>query len=291
MRRTLFLVVLAISLIAAPTAHADVAPNSGLPGSTCVAAPAPIPYTAPGAGVSTSGFGPDAPAYYEIGRPTGLYEGAAAKGIMLVIHGGSWYMVGKEATSSTRAYSDHWRARGWLTVAVDYRPCAQSIKDVAWFMQRIRMARPNAVICAAGLSAGGHLALLLASYRPDLACVIALAGPSDLNALATQNAKLFNQAAAAFGADPNRLRYVSPISYVPWMRARVLLASSAGDPLVVPAQNEAFAAALRAAQPSLYVDSMTLESGSTYFVHAGISSAALENLLAREQALVAPLVG
>lgn len=306
MRRLLILLIfIAVGVGALPAAASEtVGPNSGLPGSTCEAAKLPVPYTAPGPGIATSGFGSDAPGYYEIGRPTGAFEGAKPKGIMLVIHGGAWYMVGKEAVVTARPSADRWRAQGWLTVSIDYRACAQSIKDVVWFMKKIRAARPDAVVCAMGMSAGGHLALLLASVRNDVACVVALAGPSDLNALIDQTAYnptlqtrdsygptlLYYTAAAAFGADPNRLRFFSPTSYVGTMRARVLLVMGEHDVVVPLEQNHDYAAALRAAQPDAYVDSAVLGFGAIPFVHTGISLAARDELLVHEQALVAPLV-
>ena len=46
--------------------------------------PEPSP---PGDGVSTTGLPSGAPAYYEVGEPTGAYQGQAPKGVMLVIHG------------------------------------------------------------------------------------------------------------------------------------------------------------------------------------------------------------
>ena len=39
----------------------------------------------------------------------------------------------------------------------------------------------------AGVSAGGHIALMLAVRNPDVACVMSLAGPTDLPALRTES--------------------------------------------------------------------------------------------------------
>src|SRR5689334_10864411 len=159
-----------MSLVVAPAARADAsAVNSGLPGSSCAPTREPnAVYTPPGAGVTTTGLGADAPAYYEIGAPTGTHTGRAPKAIMLVIHPGGWYVVGQEALARwARPIAKRWRSAGWQTVTVDYRACGYSIVDVLWFMQRLRALHPSAVICATGSSAGAHLAMLLATMRPD----------------------------------------------------------------------------------------------------------------------------
>ncbi len=294
--------LVAVALAAPAAADVIPAPNSGLPGSTCQPGPVAAPYKAPGAGVTTTGLGSNAPAYYEIGSTTGAFAGKTPKGIMIVIHGGGWYAVGKELLVGIRPYVDHWRARGWQTVSIDYRGCGQSLGDVFWFMQRIRQMRPNATICAAGMSAGGHLALMLASVRKDLACVIAMAGPSDLGALSEQTAydptltaftpvrptMLYNVALSAFGGDPATLVFSSPMRYVTNVNARVLLASGELDTIVPTVQNTNYAAALKAAQPNAYVDVALLPFGMQPFVHTGISPAAGDDLNARELALVAP---
>jgi acetyl esterase/lipase len=308
MRRTTALVVLLVASVFAGATQAaqglEIAPNSGLPGSSCAAGRLYTPFTPPGAGVKSTGLGAEAPAYYEIGVPTGAFAGKPPKGVMLVIHGGGWFVVGKETLVPVRSYVDNWRARGWTTLSIDYRACGQSLTDVFWFMRRVREIRPNAVVCAAGLSAGGHLALLLASVRPDVACVISVAGPTDLSSLPNQQTfdpvtatmsavvptKLFNMAAAAFGG-VGTLNAWSPISYAGRIKARVLLANGELDNKVPVQQATDYAAALRSAQPGLYVDEVLLPPGTQPFVHTGASEAGLLEFHAAEDALTAPLVG
>jgi acetyl esterase/lipase len=295
-------VFIAAALLGLPTAHASENVNTGLPGSTCAANDGGLVYEPPANGEFTRGLGVDAPAYYEIGRPSGSYVGQRPKGIMLVIHPGGWHLVGKGAVRYERPSADAWRARGWMTVSVDYRACARSWPDVLWFMRRVRQLAPDAVICAHGESAGGHLALLLASVRTDLACVIALGAPSDFGSLPDQTAfdprtgsessagptYLLNLATAAFGGDA--LVKASPRTYAGRIRARLLLASGETDPVISAAQNANLAAAVLSANPSAYVDVDLLPAGSSKFVHTGVDPAALADLDAREDALVAPLV-
>jgi acetyl esterase/lipase len=295
---------LACSVIAAgarPAAAAGPPANSGLPGSRCAAAvDRDGRYTAPARGVTTTGLGADAPGYYEIGAPSGHYEGLAPKAIMLVLHPGGWFLVGKEVLAHWgRPMANRWRAAGWQTVNVDYRACGQSIVDVLWFMQRLRYLHPHSVICATGSSAGGHLAVLLATMRPDLACAISHAGPTNLPSLDHQLASdaagswsdagpklLSNYAKAAFGGDPTR----SPRQYVSNISARVLLATGQTDPLVPRAQDAAFAKAFRAAHPTGFVDVLSLPPGDQFFVHTFVSKTSLRELRMREDALVAPLL-
>ena len=289
----------AIGLVAAPPAQATA--NSGQPGSTCAASNGGVPFSPPKNGESTTALGVDAPAYYEVGPPMGAFAGKRPKGYMLVIHGGGWHLVGKGMVAYERRRADSWRARGWQTINVDYRACARSVGDVVWFKRRVRLLHPGASICAHGTSAGAHLALLLASSDSDLACVIALAGPTDLLAIGSQSAydprvraltnagpaHVANLAKAAFGA---KVAAASPMRYASATRARLLLASLELDPMIPVAQNAAFARAVRQARPGAYVDVDVLPAGRVKFVHGGTSQAALDDLRRREDALVAPLV-
>ncbi|HUR77952.1 MAG TPA: alpha/beta hydrolase [Acidimicrobiales bacterium] len=302
------LVMLACVLISGaglPAAAAGGPPaNSGLHGSSCAAAAdTGSKFTAPDSGVTTTGLGSDAPAYYEIGAPSGAYAGRAPRAIMIVIHPGGWFFVGKEVVARwARPMANRWRDAGWQTINIDYRACGQSIVDVLWFMQRVRVLHPEAVICAVGSSAGGHLAMLLATMRQDLACAISRAGPTDLLSLDRQSTfdsgsftragpqLLSNYAIAAFGAKPSPLVYRSPRQQAKNITARVLLATGQTDPLVPRAQDTEFAKTLRAARPSGYVDVVSLPAGDRFFVHTYVSRASLSELRLREDALVAPLL-
>lgn len=298
------LVMVATLAAVAPTVAPAVAAtaNSGQPGSTCVGNDGGLHYWAPTNGEKTSGLGPDAPAYYEVGAPTGAFAGKTPKGEMLVIHGGGWHLVGKTTVAFERRHADEWRARGWETVNVDYHACGQSLSDVQWFKKRVRVLHPNAVICAEGVSAGAQLALTLATTESDLACVIALGGPTDFGAIAGETAydyrygvfdnagpsKVFNLAAAAFGGN---LASMSPINSAASIGARLLLASGEQDPMIPAAQNSALAHAVLSSHTTAYADVDLLPPGTVKFVHTGTTQAALDDLSRREDALVAGLSG
>src|SRR4051812_43802544 len=52
-----------------------------------------MPLGRPGRGVSKTALGPARWAY-EVGYPAGRFAGRRPRGIMLLIHGGGWYIVG-----------------------------------------------------------------------------------------------------------------------------------------------------------------------------------------------------
>jgi hypothetical protein len=69
--------------------------DSGETDSICTATPTVSDGSALPAGVSASDATfVGAPAYYEVGLPTGAYAGQAPRGVMLVIHGGAWMKPG-----------------------------------------------------------------------------------------------------------------------------------------------------------------------------------------------------
>ncbi|PZS35554.1 MAG: hypothetical protein DLM59_02815 [Pseudonocardiales bacterium] len=246
-----------------------------------------------------------APAYYEVGGPTGSFAGKPPLGVMLVIHGGGWYAEGSGATTSVRPVADRWRARGWETVNLTYHACGRSLDDVLWFYDKTRAwFGPSAVVCASGASAGGHLALTLAAKRKGVYCVVSEGGPTDLQRIQGQAAFelgsgaadqtnggriLHNVAAAAFGGD--NLASISPVSMSQdYLKdTRVLQGFALDDPLVPFQQALDLRRSMLAVNPSAYVDTVQLAHGPVSFVHATISRDAMADFLLREERLVAPI--
>jgi acetyl esterase/lipase len=279
--------------------------NSGQPDSICTDQPAPSSGAPLPAGVSTShpAFA-GAPAYYEVGLPTGTYADEAPRGIMLVIHGGGWTITSAGAVELMRPDADRWRARGWETVNLSYRPCGQSAADALWFYDKARAwFGAGAKMCTLGLSAGGHLALLVGAQRPDLYCAISHAGPTDLRTIQNEGAYdpatgqydqtvnprwVHNLAAAAFGEE--NLASYSPAAQASatLTRTRVLQGFSADDAKVPYQQAADLADAMRAADPAAYVENVQLEIGTIPFRHGRVTQAALDDFYAREKQLAAP---
>jgi acetyl esterase/lipase len=282
--------------------------NSGQADSICTAAPLASNGSALPTGVSSAHVGfIGAPAYYEVGQPTGAYLGKAPRGAMLVIHGGGWTINGIGGVQASRVEADRWRARGFETVNLTYRACGQSFADVAWFYDKARTRfGATAKICATGISAGAHLGLLLAASRPDVYCSVSQAGPTDLGTIQTQMAYdaatgtlgqtlggrwVHNLGAAAFGEE--NLATYSPLALAtgPLRNARVLQAFPADDGIVPWEQATALRDALTAANPAAYADTVSLAQGGLAFGHGHVTQAALDGFYAREVQLVAPIVG
>jgi acetyl esterase/lipase len=283
--------------------------DSGQADSICAAQPMASNGTALPAGVVSShpGFS-GAPAYYEVGLPTGAYAGQAPRGAMLVIHGGGWVTNGTGAVQASRPEADRWRARGFETVNLTYRACGLSFADAAWFYDKSR-ARFGAAakICATGISAGGHLALQLAATRPDVYCVDSIAGPTDLRTIQSQLAYdaatgtlgqtlggrwVHNLAAAAFGEE--NLGALSPAASATGSIAgtRLLQGFSADDATVPWEQATGLRDAVLAANPAAYADTLRLAPGTTVaFGHGRTTQAGLDDFYAREVQLVSPILG
>jgi dienelactone hydrolase len=169
---------------------------------------------------------------------------------------------------------------------------------VAFYDAARRTYGSDAPICASGASAGGHLALLLATRR-SLYCVISRAGIADPGSLPRQTTVdaatgartsegprvLFNWLVSAFGQE--NVAAVSPQRL--GVRTRVLFGVGATDTYVPAAQPRGLRAAMRAADPDAYVDVDVMPFGSQPFVHTTVTDAALADFHRREQALVAPL--
>jgi acetyl esterase/lipase len=280
--------------------------GSGQPDGICTAAPLPSDDSPLPAGVSSSHLAfSDAPDYYEVGLPTGDHAGEAPRGVMLVVHSGGWTIAGAGGVQRVRPDADRWRARGWETVSFANRMCGLSLADTLWFYDRARAwFGPDARICALGTSAGGHLALLIGAYRPDLYCAVSQAGPTDLRTIQGEVAYdaasgafdqtlggrwVHNLAAAAFGEE--NLPVYSPAAQAsgPLKGTRVLQGFSADDATVPYQQAVDLADAMHAADPDAYVDSVQLATGTIPFAHGHVTQAALDDFYAREERLVASI--
>jgi acetyl esterase/lipase len=280
------------------TLHSEVPINTGTMGSICQPTDGGYGSTVVPAGISTTSLGA-APAYYEVGGPTGQFAGKPTKGVVLVVHGGGWFVVGPGAVAASRSEADAWRARGWSTVNLTYRGCEGSLDDVVWFFDKVASISGGRPICATGQSAGGHLVMMLAVRRPSLACAVAKGAPLDLTTLALQTAFesvsgatqatgptwTGHVAAAAFGQEA--LSALSPALQAGQIRARVLVATAAADTLVPGEQATGFATLYNATHPLTPTVPLVLASGSIRWVHGGTTTEALDELSAAEAALAA----
>jgi acetyl esterase/lipase len=177
------------------------------------------------------------------GEPTG-----DPKGLVMLIHGGGWQPSDSEyeqQRQNARSLQD----QGYATVAIGYDEGAKGFRQVVEVYKEAREQYPNLPICASGISAGGHLALMLAVREPDLDCVLALAAPTDLTTLAEDDPsgdEAYRAAVKAFGED--RLAEFSPLRYADRIKAKVLMIIAESDPIAPVAQDRKLAAALPGAE-------------------------------------------
>ncbi len=280
-------------------------PNTGAPGAPCKPVAFEGKRPAPGGAVDTTILGPDAPAPYEMGGATNAEDrDAPPRRVMIFIHGGAWYVVGREALEVQRTLADQWRGAGWQTYSTSYRGCRKSVQDVVKFYDLIRARVGRGVpICLFGQSAGGHLALMLASRRDDVSCVVSLAGPSDLARAAKQG-----KAEAAAGTGPaalaqgtklgsgyaksafgkRNLKVMSPLTRAKKIWARLFLATAKNDALIPGRQDYNLAATLARVHPGSYVDVFRPDPGSHLFIHGTASDESMNSVRERLRTLVAP---
>jgi acetyl esterase/lipase len=121
-----------------------------------------------------------------------------ARPYVFLIHGGSWYRTDRAMVGRVEANRPRLHAWGYATDVVRWRPRRQAFPDVLAAYDRLRLRVGAATpICAWGQSAGAHMALMLAIRRPDVACVVSEAAPTELQRL---GAYLHGRAVDAFGS-------------------------------------------------------------------------------------------
>lgn len=227
---------------------------------------------------------PGAPAFVEVFGPTN------PKKVMITIHGGGWFTVGPEAAHAERPEAFLWADRGWTAVNISYRPYSKSLTDVLWFYDRVRkLVGKKVPVCLSGGSAGGHLALMVAVRRSDVACVIAQGAPTDLTTLGRQKASggpgMARQSSGpalttkwardAFGS--KQLAELSPAKHGKKIKARVLYAVATWDPFIPWDQ------AVQLRRTVKRIETMRLAGGfEVDWVHAPISAQASKQYRAAE---------
>jgi hypothetical protein len=278
--------------------------NGGQPDSMC-ASGLPPPAT-PRDDLSTTALG-DMPFYYEVGAPSGQYEGQAPTGVMILFHGGAWAASAGAVAQTLRGDADRWRARGWLTVNSSYRPCGAATADAISIYDAVRATYGAALpVCTFGQSAGGQLALLVAASRPGgVYCAVDQAGPTDAATLPVQSAydavtggtqttgptRLYNLMVAAFGQENLQSQSPSQFAGSGLADTRILAASAARDTALPYAQMTLLRDRMLAADSNAYVDTLQLAAGDQPFVHASISREALDAYEQAERDLVAQPAG
>ncbi len=206
---------------------------------------------------------------------------ADARGGVLVLHGGSWFLRAPTHAANwapTRATAARFARDGALVANLDYRASGRSLPDAVWAADRLRRRLPRgAPICAYGESAGGMLALQVALRRP-VACVTTVAAVVSPGRLAGDGAPdVHDHAADAFGGDLGRFDAVPRAARLPALQ----LAGLADDPVVPLVQSRRLAAE----RPGARV--LAIAAGDAPFVHGSADAAALGALHAAQRRFVA----
>jgi acetyl esterase/lipase len=81
-------------------------------------------------------------------RPAGR-----SKGIVMIVHGGAWFFVGRAALSTSLA--SWFNRQGYSAYDVDYRSGRDSVADVVAAYDRLRRQNPRTSICAYVSRRGG----------------------------------------------------------------------------------------------------------------------------------------
>ena len=212
-----------------------------------------------------------------ITQPTGAFAGKPARGAVMVIHGGAWLWTGPQQVQAFAPRALRFSNAGYLTDNIDYRPGYQSVADsVAEYDSLRRRLGKDTPICLWGASSGGHLALMVAARRRDVACVMSEAGPTDL---ATDTYLL--PASNFFFAEHGGLARWSPVTYADRIRAPLLLVGAANDD-VVPLSQARELARVHPRHTRVFV----LHAGISPWVHGSVDAGDLALLYRTERAFV-----
>ena len=206
--------------------------------------------------------------------PHEFHEVPHAKGYVIVIHAGGWYLVGRGMLGLEYPNVERLNRWGYSTLNVDYHKGAAALKDILGFHDRLRRRVGNAKICALGSSAGAHLALMLAYRRADVACVISEAAPTYLPGL---HEPLLGYARRFF-ADHGGLRAWSPALHPP--SAPILLAQAKND-TAVP-----FRQSTRMLEAAPVAKRIALRPGDRDWVHAKVRGEDLKRFYKAERKLL-----
>jgi acetyl esterase/lipase len=151
---------------------------------------------------------------------------------LLYFHGGGWIEGSRDLASLAAA---EWVERGFAVANVGYRLAREArapaaVEDArcaaAWLARHAgELGIDTARIVAAGVSAGGHLALMTALPAPDagldrcgrvpaVRAVVNWYGPTDLPSLRTTNAAGFVSEWVGASGDSGSVRLLSPLAHV-----------------------------------------------------------------------------
>src|SRR5436190_3085706 len=174
-------------------------------------------------------YGPDPRQAFDVYLPTAGPDAARPAPVIVMVHGGGWFIGDKQSPNIVGAKANRWLPRGFILVSVNYRMLpdhgvAEQAEDVARalaFVQARAAAWGGdpARVVLMGHSAGAQLVALLSSapsrwtglgLKPWLGTVALDGAAIDTEAvMARRHFPLYDR---VFGADPASWRAVSPLA-------------------------------------------------------------------------------
>jgi dipeptidyl aminopeptidase/acylaminoacyl peptidase len=191
---------------------------------------------------------------------------AAARGVVLTLHGGSWRSTGRAAARSMRGVVKEMTAEGYAVLNGTYPPGREGIEGVEALYVEAGGTGDGGGVCVYGRSAGGSWALELAIRHHDLACVVAEAPATDLAALARVSRGARRTLTGIFGSDLNAS---SPIRGPFSDSTRIMIAGVTTDRVVPWSQARRF----KRAWPE--TELLPVRPGRVPWVHAFADRASL----------------
>jgi acetyl esterase/lipase len=197
-------------------------------------------------------YGTASPQYAELRLP----QGTGPHAVVFLLHGGCW--LNAYGIDHVAGIAESLRRSGMAVYSVEYRRVGDAgaglpgtFDDVRTAFDTLRAIAPRqgldlSRVIVMGHSAGGHLALWLAS-EPGVRvrAVIGLAAVTDLAAFASPSgcgSAVPRLMGATVADEPARFAAASPVSRAgPALGTTVLLFSARGDRIVPPAQSAAYA--------------------------------------------------
>jgi len=189
----------------------------------------------------------------------GICSPGSSPPIVLFFHGGSWLRGDKVTILVIDRFLRRMREAGYFVAAINYTtsplrglagPVQNGIDATRWIVENAgRYGYAADRLGLYGVSAGGHVALMVASTgdvpKGTIDWVFAECAPSDL--VAMRNGDAFENSDAFRLFPEGRLRALSPITYVDEELPPVLLFHGDADRTVHRDQSARYAAALREA--------------------------------------------
>ena len=206
---------------------------------------------------------------------------SAARGTMIMVHGGGWTGPGPLAQKSLMTMpGETVSGRGWKIVSVDYHAGSAGLQDVLDAAGQ-ELAQPaGGPLCLYGESAGAQLVLVAASRLTGIDCVAAMGPPADFEAYQNEVAAtndpdrsiIAAQMASVWGQTPEERAPNDPVKVAKSIRGDVLLLREADDPLIPIEQIENFVAA-RPTTERVELQSAPGSDPAQHYLHGTLSDA------------------